>query len=93
MSECFPHFYCGKCSNVIWRTQDQKLVTEKGASEATLKEILDTLPYCSYGGCFEAGANPKCPSCGFEFEHQQTLVERLTDPYVILLQGATFKST
>jgi transposase-like protein len=93
LSECFPHFYCNKCSNVIWRSQDRQLVSEKGASEETLKEVLGGLPLCSCGGSFSANANPKCPSCGSEFKHQQTGVQRLTDPHVILLQGATFEST
>ena len=26
MSQCFPHFYCDTCSNVIHRASDQRLV-------------------------------------------------------------------
>ena len=92
MSECFPHFYCSKCSNVIWRAQDRNLVLEKGASEAILLKITSELPLCSCGEAYEACANPKCPKCGFEFKHDQTPIERLNDPHVILLEGAVFTS-
>ena len=61
-------------------------------SNALLEQIVNDLPDCSCGGKYQAGANPKCPHCGFELKHQDAPLERMTDPHVILLQGATFTS-
>jgi hypothetical protein len=88
MSECFPHFYCNRCSNAIHRLADQKQVWSVPPSSEILERIAATLPDCSCGGHFKPGANPKCPACGAEFAHQQDAVRRLTDPNVILIHGA-----
>ena len=87
MSQCFPHFFCNKCSNVIHRTQDQRLVWE-GKSQALLDQIAATLPDCPCGGRFTPGANPKCVHCGADFEHQNDPVERLHDERMIVVDGA-----
>ncbi len=92
MSECFPHFYCEKCSNVIWRASDREFAYTSKASEELANQIASNLPKCDCGGSFKPGANPKCPSCGYEFKHNSSITERLSDPNVILLQGARFTS-
>ena len=87
MSECFPHFFCNKCSNVIHRREDQVLVWE-GKSQELLDQIADTLPDCPCGGRFTPGANPKCVHCGADFPHQNDLVTRLHDGRMIAVDGA-----
>ena len=89
MSQSFPHFYCNKCSNAIMRDSDQALVYKSEPSQELLNRISETLPDCSCGGHFMPGTNPKCPSCGFEFAHSADPVSRLTDPQVILINGAS----
>lgn len=92
ISACFPHFYCESCSNVFWRSSDRERVTSSNLSEGLAKRIASELPKCKCGGSYRAGANPKCPSCGHEFKHGGSINQRLTDPNVILLQGAIFTS-
>jgi transposase-like protein len=89
MSESCPHFYCNKCSNALVREKDKKLLYELGATEELLNTILPTLPLCGCGGKFEANSNPKCPKCKSEFKHQGNAVNRLSDPHVILVDGAS----
>ena len=90
MSQCFPHFYCNKCSNAVQRDSDQALVYKNELSLELLNRIAETLPACSCGGKFSPGSDPKCPSCGFEFANSVDPVSRLTDPNVILINGACF---
>ena len=89
MSECRPHFYCDHCSNAIFREEDQSLSWNEQNAEV-LATIASTLPSCPCGGRFVPGANPKCPRCGAAFTHQADPVKRLSDPHVILLDGACF---
>lgn len=89
MSQLFPHFYCNKCSNVIRRKVDfEKVMKSEIISESLLQEISSTLPKCPCGGNFQPGTNPKCPHCKKEIPHQNNAIERLTDPYLIVIQGA-----
>ncbi len=87
MSQCFPHFYCNECSNVIHRGDDQTIVW-KDRSQELLDEIAATLPDCPCGGHFTSGANPKCAHCGSEFPHQDDAVTRLHDGRMIAVDGA-----
>ena len=87
MSECGPHFYCDRCSNVIHRAGDRDLVRE-ARSPALLDQIAATLPECPCGGRFAPGANPKCAQCGAEIPHQDDAVARLGDPQMIVVDGA-----
>ncbi len=87
MSECFPHFFCNRCSNVIHRREDLALVWE-GKSQELLDQIAGTLPDCPCGGRFTPGANPKCVHCGADFPHQDDPVERLHDGRMIAVGGA-----
>lgn len=89
MSQTWPHFYCDRCSNAIQREADRKLAWDE-QTQAVLDRIAATLPECACGGRFKPGTNPKCPGCGFDFAHQDDPVTRLTDPHVILLDGACF---
>lgn len=88
MSESFPHFYCDKCSNVIHREQDKELVYPVEPTQELLDKIAATLPDCPCGGHFRPGANPKCPNCNVEYAHQWNPVQRLTVPFLILLDGS-----
>ena len=88
MSESCPHFYCNSCSNALLREIDKDLLYELGATDELLNRITSTLPNCDCGGKFESGMNPKCPNCNFEFKHQHDAVTRLSDPQIILVNGA-----
>lgn len=90
MSECAPHFYCERCSNVIWRERDREAVARLGPKPETAAAIVASLPACGCGGRFSADSAPKCPACGFLFRHQHSVAYRLQDPHVILIAGATF---
>jgi len=83
-----PHFYCDTCSNVLFREKDRLKLRQNEPSEELLNEIAKDLPKCICGGQFRAGANTKCPHCRKEVPHQGNPVQRLTDPYVIQLEGA-----
>ena len=87
MSQMYPHFYCSDCSNVIHRQKDQHLVWRDQSSEV-LEVIASSLPDCECGGKFVPGANPKCPSCHYDFRHQSSPLTRLSDPHVILIDGS-----
>ena len=90
MSECYPHFYCNTCSNVLWREQDQKIIRneEVDVGEA-IPKIVASLPRCGCGGKFTLDAGPKCPRCGHEFKQQIASLElRATEPHAILVAGA-----
>ncbi|MDI6834148.1 MAG: hypothetical protein QMD99_00360, partial [Rhizobiaceae bacterium] len=87
MSQICPHFYCSECSNAIFRREDQRLAWDSESQEV-LEKIASTLPACGCGGRFVPGANPKCPRCRHEFRHQSSTLKRLSDPHVILVDGA-----
>lgn len=53
-----------------------------------LEEIKAILPACECGGHFQPGANPKCPYCNFEFEDRYSEIQRLQDPYAIVIRGS-----
>jgi len=88
MGELFPHFYCDRCSNVFFDPKIKKNIYYKESTNALVEEIDKSLPHCPCGGQFKSGQNPKCPKCGFEFKHQSNPIQRLTDPYLILIEGA-----
>lgn len=88
MSQSYPHFYCNTCSNVILRKSDFAKVMLNDISEHLLQDIAKSLPKCSCGGEFSPGCNPKCPHCKNEIPHQDTAIKRLTDPYLIVIEGA-----
>lgn len=87
MGDCWPHFYCTKCSNAIHRKADQFLAWAN-QSARTLGLIAATLPPCPCGGQFRPGARPKCPVCRHDFPNSDNPVSRLTDPTVVVLHGA-----
>lgn len=87
MSECYPHFYCTKCSNVIHRTKDKDLIYN-GNSQDLLDQISSDLPKCPCGGQFQPNENPKCSNCNEQFTHQGSEIERLSDPHMIVVDGA-----
>jgi len=87
MSQMYPHFYCSDCSNAIHRQKDQCLVWNDQSLEV-MQIIASSLPDCECSGKFVPGANPKCPTCHYEFRHQSSQLERLSDPHIILIDGA-----
>lgn len=87
MSECFPHFHCDTCSNVVHREQDKELVYQSEPTQELLDRIVATLPKCPCGGQFRPGANPKCPHCRTEFTPQWNPVQRLVASQMVLLDG------
>ena len=87
MSDCFPHFYCDRCSNVIQREADKALVWHE-ATQELVDQIAATLPDCPCGGRFRPGADPKCRGCGEPLAHQDDPVKRLHDPHMIVIDGA-----
>lgn len=88
MSDNYPHFYCDSCSNVIHRESDKESVYKSELTQELLDNISASLPSCPCGGKFRPGMNPKCPKCHTEFPIQSEPVQRLTDPHMILLDGA-----
>ena len=87
MSNCFPHFYCDSCSNVIHRQSDQKLVWD-AKSEEILRKISESLPDCSCGGHFAPGCGPKCLHCHSQIPIVKDAVEYLHHPNMIVLDGS-----
>jgi transposase-like protein len=87
-SESFPHFYCDTCSNVIHREEDKALVYSAEPSQELLEFIAQSLPACPCGGQFKPNTDPKCVSCNSKFTHQNSAVQRLTLPNLILIDGA-----
>jgi hypothetical protein len=91
MSDIAPHFYCDSCSNAIHREVDKE-VSRDQQTDQILCTIANSLPECPCGGQFRPSANPKCPKCHEEFRHSASALQRLTDPHVILIDGACFYS-
>ncbi len=87
MSQCFPHFYCDTCSNVIHRVSDQRLVWSD-KSQAILEQITNTLPKCSCGGQFAPNCGPNCKHCHAEIPIVRDAVEYLHNPNMIVVDGA-----
>ncbi len=87
MSECFPHFFCSDCSNVIHREADKELVYEAATPEL-LAQIAATLPACPCGGRFTPGAGPKCQRCHAEIPLVADAVAYLHNPNMVVLDGA-----
>ena len=90
MSACEPHFYCNECSNAVVMDSCKKYTWDQEVeiNEELLNKICKLLPSCPCGGKFTAGCNPKCPKCKTDFSHQSSPIKRLTDPHVILINGA-----
>jgi hypothetical protein len=88
MSDSCPHFYCDTCSNALLREADKDLLYAHPVDAALLDRIAATLPACPCGGRFAPGTNPKCRECRAPIPHQDDPVKRLTDPHVILVDGA-----
>lgn len=87
MSECFPHFFCDTCSNVIHRDADQMLVWDSKSQEL-LDKIAATLPDCPCGGRFAPNHGPKCRHCGSEIPIVRDAVDYLHNPNMIIVDGA-----
>jgi hypothetical protein len=87
MSECYPHFYCDQRSNSIQCDSDNALVYNEQSAQL-VQSIAASLPPCPCSGHFKPGADPKGPVCHTPFKHQDDVVKRLTDPYIIILDGA-----
>ena len=87
MSECFPHFFCDTCSNVIHRESDKRLVWSEKSQEI-LDAISKTLPTCSCGGQFSPNCGPKCKHCNTQIPVVRNAVEYLHNPNMIAADGA-----
>ena len=87
MSECFPHFFCSACSNVIHRAADKALVWDAATPEI-LAQVAASLPDCSCGGRFTPGAGPKCQHCQQEIPLVADAVAYLHNPNMVVLDGA-----
>jgi hypothetical protein len=87
MSNCFPHFFCDNCSNVIHRISDQKLVWND-KSEELLDQIAKTLPKCACGGQFGPNCGPNCKHCDSQIPIVKDAVEYLHNPNMIIVDGA-----
>ena len=85
----YPHFYCDACSNIYFdESLRDMLFRHTGEIDAgVLHEIESKLPNCPCGGHFSPGRNPKCPHCKKELANQADALQRLTDPYLILVQA------
>ena len=91
MSECYPHFYCNTCSNILWRKRDYTILRdEKTDVRTAILQIVKTLPKCKCGGNFTLEAEPKCPFCGRELlgRQQISLELRAEEPHALLTEGA-----
>jgi hypothetical protein len=96
MSQSFPHFYCNRCTNVLFRESDHEKIwaneiSKSLSSENILREIVDSLPSCSCGGQFTADASPRCPHCKTEISGEGSSLKRLSDPFLIKIEGATVR--
>jgi hypothetical protein len=87
MSDCFSHFFCDTCSNVIHREADKSLMWG-GKSQEILNQISKTLPKCNCGGQFAASCGPKCKHCNSEIEVVNNAVDYLHNPNIIVIDGA-----
>lgn len=88
MGNICPHFYCDTCSNVFHRESDFERIYHQERTRQLLEQIAATLPSCPCGGRFAPEASPKCPTCHQDLSHQASVLERLNDPYAILVTGA-----
>lgn len=89
MSDCFPHFYCSRCSNVIHREADKAPIYAAGGADAqVLAQIAATLPDCPCGGHFTPGAGPKCRHCQQDTGLVRDPVAYLQNPNMLILDGA-----
>lgn len=87
MSECFPHFFCSRCSNVIHRDADKDLVWEAATPEL-LAQIDATLPECPCGGRFTPGVGPTCRHCQQKIDLIRDPVQYLHNPNMVVMDGA-----
>lgn len=87
MSNCFPHFFCDTCSNVIHRESDQLLVWNNKSQEL-LDQIAKTLPSCTCGGRFAPKCGPKCRYCKSEIHIVRDAIDYLHNPNMIVVDGA-----
>lgn len=87
MSNCFPHFFCDSCSNVIHRQSDQDLVWHDKSQEL-LDKIAETLPSCDCGGRFAPNGGPKCSHCKAEIPIVADPIAYLHNPNMIVVDGA-----
>lgn len=87
MSECFPHFFCTDCSNVIHRQADKQVVWED-ATAKLLAQLAATLPACPCGGRFTPGGGPKCSHCRQTIPLVADPVAYLHNPNMVVADGA-----
>ena len=87
MSNCFPHFFCNTCSNVIHRQSDRELVWQE-KSQDILDRIAETLPNCACGGAFAPNCGPKCMHCNAQIPIVTDAVDYLHNPNMIVIHGA-----
>ncbi len=92
MAQMHPHFYCDTCSNVYFSRAHHDLVRDAPTDTSLLAELAESLPACPCGGRFRPGANPKCPTCEGDMKHRLDPLARLSDPFVVLLAGASLCS-
>jgi len=88
MSDCFPHFFCNSCSNVIHRHQDQVLVYNNEKSIELLNQIASTLPNCPCGGMFSPNSGPNCSHCDKQIPLVADAVAYLHNPNMVVVDGA-----
>lgn len=87
MSNCFPHFFCDTCSNVIHREADQAIVWDEKSKEL-LDQIAKSLPNCACGGQFAPSRGPKCRHCDSEIPIVADPIEYLHNANMIVVDGA-----
>lgn len=89
MSDCFPHFFCSNCSNVVYRQADKALIYAAPVVDAVLlARIAESLPACPCGGHFRPGVGPKCRHCHYEIDLINDPVAYLQNPHMLVLDGA-----
>ncbi|TLM95439.1 hypothetical protein [Hymenobacter jeollabukensis] len=89
MSDCFPHFFCSRCSNVIHREADKAPIYAAGKVDAdVLAQIAATLPYCPCGGRFTPGVGPTCGHCQQKIDLIKDPVQYLQNPNMVVMDGA-----
>lgn len=88
MGDLAPHFYCTRCSNVFFRESDAERIRLEPDTPHLLQSISATLPSCPCGGEFLPDQHPKCPRCGTAIPNRFDAVQRLSDPYAVLVEGA-----
>jgi len=89
MSDSRPHFYCSLCSNVLSRDSDNALLRRYGATLDLLDRLSSTLPECPCGGRFSVEAHLKCRKCRGDMPNNDSPVERLDNPHLLILDGST----